>query len=148
MKKNNENKSIISTMFTDKELAELNFTPEEIEILENAEAICQANDVMPNSDKDMDAFFAKFDAIFTPSEDIQGTFDKFLNLQKTDPTFFHQIIAMSALLDTVNEVPPAETQKVSIADIEKEKAAITTAEQKARFAEIKAILEQMSKEDK
>lgn len=148
MKKNNENKSIISTMFTDKELAELDFTPEEIEILENAEAICQANDVMPNDDKSIDAFFEKFDAIFTPSEDLQGTYDKFLNLQKTDPTFFHQIIAMSALLDTVNEVPPAETQKVSMDDIEKEKAAVATEEQKAKFAQIDAILKQLTEENK
>ena len=135
-------------MFTDKELAELDFTPEEIEILENAEAICQANDVMPNDDKSIDAFFEKFDAIFTPSEDLQGTYDKFLNLQKTDPTFFHQIIAMSALLDTINEVPPAETQKVSMDDIEKEKAAVATEEQKAKFAQIDAILKQLTEENK
>ncbi len=146
--KKNENKSIISTMFTDKELAELNFTPEELETLETAEAICQANDVMPDDDKDMEAFFEKFNTLFAPSEDVQGTFEKFLNLKKTDPKFFEQIVAMSALLDTVEEVPEAGTEKVSMADIEKEKAAVATADQKARFAEIKAMLEQMSKEDK
>ena len=83
----NENESIISTMFTEKELAELKFTPEEIEALENAELISQAADFMPNSEKDMDAFFEKYDKTFPPSDDMFGTFKKFVELQKTDPDF-------------------------------------------------------------
>ena len=150
MKKNikNEEKSLISSMFTEKELKELDFTPEEIEILETAEAICMANDVMPDSEKDMDAFFDKFDATFPPSADFEGTFKKFMNLQNTDPKFLQQIIAMSALLDTVEEVPAAETQKVSMADIEKEKAAVANEDQKARFARIDAMLKKLAEEEK
>ncbi len=148
MKKNNENKSILSTVFTEKELAELDFTPEELEIVETAEAICQASDVMPDDEKEIDAFFEKFDAVFAPSEDLEGTFNKFMNLQKTDPKFFDQIVSMSALLDTIDEVPPAGTEKVSIADIEKEKSAVLNEAQKAKFAEIDAILKQLAKEDK
>ena len=124
------------------------FTPEEIEILETAEAICMANDVMPDSEKDMDAFFDKFDATFPPSADFEGTLKKFMNLQNTDPKFLQQIIAMSALLDTVEEVPAAETQKVSMADIEKEKAAVTKKEKKAKFDRIDAMLKRLAEEEK
>ncbi len=148
MKKNNENKSILSKVFTDKELAELDLTPEELENLEIAEAICQANDVLPDNEKDIEAFYAKFDALFAPSEDVQGTYDKFVNLKKTDPKFFEQIVAMSALLDAVDEVPPAETSKVSLDDIEKEKTAVANEEQKAKFAEIDAMLKKLAEENK
>lgn len=147
MKKNNENKSIISTLFTDKELAELNLTPEEIEVLETAEAVSQAADIVPESEKDLDVFFEKYDATFPPSTDFEATVNKFRDLEKTDPKFFQQIVAMSALIDTVEEVPPVETEKVSLAEIEKEKAAIVGEEQKAKLAEIDAILKQLAEED-
>lgn len=144
----NEEKSLISSMFTEKELKELDFTPEEVEILETAEAICMANDVMPDSEKDMDAFFDKFDATFPPSADFEGTLKKFMNLQNTDPKFLQQIIAMSALLDTVEEVPQAETQKVSLDEIKKEQAAVANEDQKARFARIDAMLKRLAEEEK
>ena len=144
----NENESIISTMFTEKELAELKFTPEEIEALENAELISQAADFMPNSEKDMDAFFEKYDKTFPPSDDMFGTFKKFVELQKTDPDFYSQIIAMNALVDVVEEVPEATTEKVSLDDIKKEQNAQLSEERKAKFAKIDAMLKKMAEEKK
>lgn len=148
MKKNNDNKSIISTLFTDKELAELDFTPEEIETIETAEAISQAVDVMPDSDKELDAFFEKYDATFPPSVDVEATFNKFMNLPKTDPKFFEQIIAMSALIDTVEQVPPAETSKVSLAEIEQLKNSMQDEEKQAKLAEIDAMVKKLAEENK
>ena len=59
MKKNIE-KPIISTLFTDKELKELNFSPKEIAEIEEAEIISQIADIMPSTEQEMDAFFARF----------------------------------------------------------------------------------------
>ena len=61
--KKSENKSIISTLFTEKELAELDFTEEEIESIETAELMGQTLDTLPTSEADMDKFFDKFNEI-------------------------------------------------------------------------------------
>ncbi len=145
---NNENESIISSLFTDAELAELDFSPEEIEAIENAELISRAAAIMPDSEKEMDAFFEKFDATFPPSVDAVGTYKKFMELTKSDPVFIQQIIAMNALVDVVEEVPPAETSKVSLDEIKMEQSVQLDEERKAKLARIDAILEQLAKEEK
>ncbi len=145
---NNENKSIISSLFTEAELAELNFSAEEIEAIENAEMISRAADVMPNSEKEMDAFFNKFDATFPPSADIEGTYQKFVDLAKSDPVFFNQIVAMHGLVDVVEEVPPAETSKVSLDEIKMEQSLQLDEEKKAKLARLDAVLEKLAKEEK
>ena len=145
---NNENQSIISTLFTEKELAELQFSEEEIESIEMAELISQSADVLPDSDAKLDEFFEKFDKMFPPSTDVEGTFKKFMNLQTTDPKFLEQIVAVSALIDTVEEFPPAATEKVSLEDIRKEQNAQLSDERKAKFAQIDAMLARMAEENK
>ena len=144
MKKNNENKSIISTVFSEKELAELNFSEEEIAEIEEAELICQAADVAPSTEKELDAFYAKLEATFPPSEDVEGTFNKFMDLQKTDPKFFEQIVAVSALIDTVEEVQPAETQKVSLDEIKAVQTAQSDEAKQAKFARIDAMIKSIA----
>ena len=131
-----EKKSIISTIFTDAQLKELNFTPEEIEAIEDAEAISQMIDILPSEEKDMDAFYDKINATFPPSSDIESTFNKYVELSKTDPKFFEQIIAMSLLLDTIEDVPQASAQKVSLAEIAKEKKSQSTAEKQAKMKRV------------
>lgn len=139
-----ENKSIISSIFTDEQLKRLNFSKEEIEIIEEAALIRQAADVMPNSEAEMDAFFQKLDATFPPSSDLAGTFNKYMDLMKTDPKFFSQIVAMNALLDTVEDEPEAKTEKISVKDIKKEKAAVSNEQKQAKLARVDAMLKSLA----
>lgn len=137
-----ENKSIISTLFTDAELKELEFTPEEIADIEEAETAGSIVDIMPSSDKDIDAFFDKFDAMFpandtaTPAE----IYNRFVGLCEKDPTFQAQIVSMMFIIDQVEDIPEAVTEKVSLDDINKEKAAELNEAQKAKLARFDALL--------
>lgn len=142
MKKNIE-KPIISTLFTDKELAELNFTPEEIDAIENAELISQMADIMPSTEKEMDAFFAKFDAELGSGNSFEEIYNKFFSFAKTDPKFFNQIVAMTFLLDEVEEFPPAKQEKISLDDINQEKLSQELSERKSQFAAIDEALKDM-----
>lgn len=139
MSKNND-KSIISTLFTEKELKELDFTAEEIEMLEAAEETSQLLDVLPSTEKEVDEFFAKFDAEFAPNENAAAVMQKFLELPQHDPKFFNQILAMNLLIDEVEEVPEAKQEKVSLDDINKEKTAQAVKARKAQFAAIDEAL--------
>ena len=136
MKKDN-NQSIISKLFTEKELKELNFSPEEIADIEAAEQSCELIDAMPNSDKEMDAFFDKFAAMFPPSENPTETYEKFMKLAETDPKFQKQIFSMMFILDTVEDVPPAKAEKISLADIEAEKHAVVSDEKMKKIEEFR-----------
>ncbi len=137
-----ENKSIISTLFTDAELKELEFTPEEIADIEEAETAGSIVDVMPSSDKDMDAFFDKFDAMFPADDKAEPVeiYNRFMELGEKDPTFQAQIVSMMFIIDQVEDVPEAVTEKVSLADINKEKAAELDEAQKAKIARFDALL--------
>ena len=146
--KKNENKSIISTLFTEKELAELNFTEEEIAAIEDAEIMSQALDVLPDSEEGMDKFFDKINATFPPSPDAVGTFNKYMDLTKTDPKFVEQMVATSALLDMVEEVPPAKTEAISLDEIKKEQNAQAEDAKSAKIAQIDAVLAKMAKGNK
>ena len=139
-----ENKSIISSIFTDEQLKRLDFSEEEIEIIEEAALIRQAADVMPNSEAEMDAFFQKLDETFPPSSDMAGTFNKYMDLMKTDPKFFSQIVAMNALLDTVEDEPEAKTEKISVKDIKKEKAAVSNEQKQAKLARVDEMLKSLA----
>lgn len=137
-----ENKSIISTLFTDAELKELEFTPEEIADIEEAETAGSIVDIMPSSDKDMDAFFDKFDAMFPADDKAEPVeiYNRFMELSEKDPTFQAQIVSMMFIIDQVEDVPEAVTEKVSLADINKEKAAELDEAQKAKIARFDALL--------
>lgn len=139
MSKNND-KSIISTLFTEKELKELDFTAEELELLEAAEETSQMIDLLPSTEKEIEAFFAKFDAEFAPNDDMAATMQKFLELPQHDPKFFNQILAMNLLIDEVEEVPAAKQEKVSLDDIAKEKTSQAMKARKAKFAAIDEAL--------
>lgn len=131
-----EKKSIISTIFTDAQLKKLNFTPEEIEAIEDAEAISQMIDILPDEEKDMDAFYAKLAQTFPLNIGFEETYKRFADLSFSDPKFFEQIIAMSLLLDTIEDVPQASAQKVSLAEIAKEKKSQSTAEKQAKMKRV------------
>lgn len=137
-----ENKSIISTLFTDAELKELEFTPEEIADIEEAETAGSIVDIMPSSDKDIDAFFDKFDAMFPADDKAEPVeiYNRFMELGEKDPTFQAQIVSMMFIIDQVEDVPEAVTEKVSLADINKEKASELDEAQKAKIARFDALL--------
>ena len=116
-----EKKFGISSIFTEKELAQLNFTEEEIADIEAAEAIGEFVDLMPKTEKEMDEFFAKFESMFVTDEAPDVIFNKYAELSNTDPTFQAQIFAMTFLLDQIEEVPEPKTEKISISDIKKKK---------------------------
>lgn len=144
MKKvNKENDFKITSIFTEKELAELNFTEEEIADIEAAEAATQAFDILPESEKEMDEFFAKFETLVTADKDPAVIYHKFMDLANTDPTFQAQILAMTILIDSVDEVPEPKSEKVSLADIEKEKESQLSEDRKEKLAKFDAILKSM-----
>lgn len=136
MKKDN-NQSIISQLFTEKELAELNFSPEEIADIEEAEQTCELLDVLPSEDKDMDAFFDKFEQMFPPSANPAETYEKFMSLAKSDPKFQAQIFSMMFMLDIVDDIPASTTEKISLSEIQAEKETQITNEKKQKLEEFR-----------
>ena len=138
-----EKKFGISSIFTEKELAQLNFTEEEIADIEAAEAIGEFVDLMPKTEKEMDEFFAKFESMFVTDEAPDVIFNKYAELSNTDPTFQAQIFAMTFLLDQIEEVPEPKTEKVSISDIEKEKDVQLSNERKEKIAKFDKILKSL-----
>lgn len=139
-KANIENQSIISEMFTPAELAELKFTPEEINILEGAEAMNRALTIMPSTEKEMDAFFDRIDREFPDGKSFSEIFGHYQELMKTDPEFIGQIVTMSILADEVEVVPPPKSEKVSLDEIKNIKVSDS---QKKKIAEINAVLKKM-----
>lgn len=91
----NENKSFLP--FTEEELKELNFTPEELEILESASAYTQMYDMLP---EDPDELIKKVEENFKEGDDV--TFDEVFetlgSLCETDPDFITQLVATQELL--------------------------------------------------
>lgn len=135
-----ENKSLISEMFTPEELAELKFTAEEIEILEGAEAMNRALKIMPDSEKEMDEFFARVEKEFPAGRPPEETFAHYQELMKTDIDFIGKMVTMSALVDEVEQVPPPTSEKVSADEINKLKVSDA---HKNTIARIDAILKNM-----
>ena len=86
---NNETKSFLP--FTEEELKELNFTPEELEILETASAFVETEEMIPD---DADEFIKKIENTFSDTDTSDETFQKLTDLCKTDPEFVNQMIAL------------------------------------------------------
>ena len=138
MKKNNENKSIISTIFTEKELAELNFTEEEIADIEEAELICKTADLVPDSEKELDAFYDEVEKLFSSSNNPAEVFEAYKNKINTDKKFAERFLAISTLIDTVEVLPESTTEKVSLSDIKDEK-------KQEKIDRIKSLLNTLNK---
>ncbi len=113
---NIQQKSIISELFTDAELAELNFTQDEIDAIEEAELVSKLADVLPSTEEGAEALIQRIDKEF-PTEDPQDVYDRFNKLVETDPVFINQIIAYGNLMDQVTEVPPPSTEKIDLSEV-------------------------------
>ena len=120
----------------------------EIAILEEAEAISQAADNLPDKDAQLEAFFEKFAETFPPMADPQAAVDRYVEVANKDPQFISQLISVASLLDVIEEVPPATAEKVSLEDISKVKDEVAGEGLKAKFAEIDAALQQIAKSKK
>ena len=138
-----ENQSIISSLFTEKELAELNFTNDEIEAIEEVEAAKQALAILPSTEKQMDAFFDRVAAECPAGKEFNETFNHYLELSKTDPKFISQIVSMSAIIDTVTPIEESKTEKISLDELNQEKNRQISNSQKEKFAAIDAVLKNM-----
>ena len=84
--------------FTEEELKKLNFTPEELEILEDASAYSQTVDMIP---EDFDTFANKVNDTFSDEDDANKTFEKIGNLCSTDQDFINQMIALQEVYSAV-----------------------------------------------
>lgn len=103
-----ENKSQTFLPFTDEELRELNFTQEELDILESASAYSQTVDMLPDNDQDVQEFIQKIDDNFSEDDNPDVTLQKLTDLCKTDPDFINQMIALQEVYGSVRFYPEEE----------------------------------------
>ena len=114
--------------FTEEELKKLNFTEEELNILEDASAYAETADILPDNP---DTFVNKLDKEF-PSEDPNKVFEKLAELAKKDSNFVNQILAVIELTGSARDDVAANPQveKVSLGEINKLNAEVRDAEVK------------------
>ena len=97
------NNSFLS--LTEEELKELNFTPEELQILEDAGAYAQTIDMFP---EDFDAFQNQLDSTFSQEDDPEVTLQKLADLCQTDPDFVNQMLAIQEVFSSAKYYPDEE----------------------------------------
>lgn len=136
-------KSVLEKLFSKKELEELNFSEEEIEAIEDAEAICEVADHLPANEKALEKILDKIDSTF-PNDNEQILL-KLKEVSEKDPKFFDEIVMLGYLFDQVEQVPPPETNKVSLEDIANVTAAVAAEDKNAKLA---AILDALKEEKK
>lgn len=136
-------KSVLEKLFSKKELEELNFSEEEIEAIEEAEGICEVADHLPANEKALEKILDKIDSTF-PNDNEQILL-KLKEVSEKDPKFFDEIVMLGYLFDQVEQVPPPETNKVSLEDIANVTAAVAAEDKNAKLA---AILDALKEEKK
>lgn len=134
----NQEESVLSKIFTEKELEELSFTDEEIEAIESAETLSKIADVLPEDEMGITKIFEKIDKEFpdemTPAEMVA----KYEELAHKDLKFIDQLFAISYVISYVTPVPEPKTEKVSLDAIESIQKTIAESEKNEKY---KAILE-------
>ncbi len=95
--------------FTPEELALLNFSQEELEVLLDAESLRQTVDMLP---EEPDAILSRLDK--DVPADIEGAFNKMTELSKTDPEYVKQLVAMNEIFGDVRPEKAASVEKVDI----------------------------------
>ena len=90
-----EKKSLLP--FTEEELRELNFTPEELAILEAASSASELVQVLP---EDPEEFVKEVEEKFNFEDEMdqQDVFDRIGNVMQNDPDFIMQVIASQELM--------------------------------------------------
>ena len=95
-----------------KELKEDGLTDEQIEILEDAFALKETIDMLPD---DIESFVRKYDSQ-VPGDVANGMRATF-ELAKTDPEFFQQIVAMQVALSENSEEQSSEPEKTFVTEL-------------------------------
>lgn len=107
-KKTTEKLEAYGLPFTEEELKQLNFTQEELDILEAASAYSAYVDELPESP---DGIIAKLDEYFAGTEDNKDpgeTIEKIGKLCETDPEFITHLIVAQEVLSELK--PEQETE--------------------------------------
>lgn len=89
--------------FTKEELKELNFTPEELEVIMSAEAATQTLDLLPENP---DQLLDKIDKEFPKGQDPNETLTKLAKLAETNPQLYAQVLSLTELTGSCAEVKP------------------------------------------
>ena len=112
-------------LFTEEELKALNLTAEELSILQAGVAEADTADMLPESEKDADKLFAKIEKTIPNTSDMKEGFEKLIEIVKKDPKFLEQILTLYNLVNSVEVLPEATTEKVSLDAIKNEQTNIT-----------------------
>lgn len=141
--------SILKEIFTEKELAELDFTEEEIDAIESAEQLSQITSVLPQNEKELDKLFEKIDKTFPNDADFMTIAKIYGELMNKDPQFINQLYAISFIMDEVTPVPEPKTEKVSLNTVNQLNQTLAQDEKKAKYtAVLQAFKELAEKEGK
>jgi len=103
---NNELETSDKQTFTREELESLNFSPEELEIIESANAYVEATKML--SDDVVDELITKLDTEFPMTASREETFEKLNTLCETDPDFIAQLAIFQEILSNVEFEQPEE----------------------------------------
>lgn len=89
---------------TEEEIKEIGFTPEELEIIRNAEAMAQTIDILP---EEPDELYAKMEKLFPGNDNLDQVFEKLAGLEKNNPELLVQMVALS---EATNSAKPEKAQ--------------------------------------
>ena len=98
--------------FSEEDIKKLGLTEEEAQGFEDAMAITETIELLPD---DEDKFEAKFES--TLPDDFSQGMDMFPELIKKDPEFVTQLFALYEVVGMVSEVPPPTVTKLSLDEI-------------------------------
>ncbi len=103
-------------LFTKEEIEKYGITPEDLELFNDAEALSATVEMLP---EDADKILERLDKEIP--DDYEQGFKKLAEIAEKDPKFFQQILALYEVTNSVREVPPAKTEKVSLDAVEEAK---------------------------
>ena len=107
------------------------YTPEEVAIIEQAENLSRVVDYIPADEKSYKAFVDKFNTV-VPENPVEA-YKVLATMADTDPEFLTQILAISAVLDGIEEMPAPQVESVSVESIKKLQTDINDAETSAKL---------------
>ena len=128
------------------EMRKLGLTDDELDTLQNAEAIVQTVDFLPDG-KDLGKL-ATYIAKLFPGKNVGEEITNFFNLAEKNPDLFLQIAMFYKVLEIEKNTPVAVAEKISLADIEAEKDNQNKEELKKSFLELVKAIDELPAEEK
>ena len=111
-----ENKIVLENdpiLFSEEELKASGLTQEELDILQDATALVDTADLLP---EEIDGILDRIEKEIP--NDFQAGLAKLGEIGKNDPAFFKQIMALYEVTNSVTTMPPPKTEKLSIEDLQ------------------------------